>query len=138
MADKVKKVEYFKIETANKVGEGARILGALRDAGVNLLVFSGFPRGRKAQMDFIPEDAAALRKGLRQAGVSGAERKRGAFLVQGEDRTGAVAEHVEKLASAGINVTAAYGLAAGGGRYAAIIWVDEADINKAAKALGAT
>lgn len=137
MADTVKKVDYFKIETANKVGEGARILETLRDAGVNLLVFSGFPRGRKAQMDFIPEDAAAFRKGIRQAGIAGAERKR-AFLIQGEDRPGAMAEYVGKLAAAGIDVTAAYGLAAGGRRYAAIIWVKPADVNKAAKALGAT
>jgi len=61
MAETVRKVDYFYIETPNKPGEGARVLGVLRDAGVNLLAFTGFPSGRKVQIDFIPEDTVAFK-----------------------------------------------------------------------------
>ena len=61
MADTVRKVVYFKMSVPDKAGEGARVLGALRDAGVNLLAFSGFPRGRRAQLDLVPEDEAGFR-----------------------------------------------------------------------------
>jgi len=58
------------------------------------------------------------------------------FLVQGEDRRGAVAELMAKLADAKINVTAIDAVAAGAGRYGAILWVKLGDVTKAAKILG--
>jgi hypothetical protein len=45
---------------------------------------------------------------------------------------------MSKLADAGINITAIDAVAAGGGRYGAILWVKPAEVRKAAKALGAT
>jgi hypothetical protein len=134
MADIVRKVTYFSMEVPNKPGEGARVLGTLADAGVNLLVFSGFPTGRKAQLDFIPEDAAAFKKAAKAAKITVRPQKFG-FLVQGEDRKGAVAELLKPLAEKKINVTAVYALSAGEGRYAAVLWVESKDVNKAAKAL---
>ena len=62
MADEIRRVDYFYITVPHRPGEGARALGALRDAGVNLLAFSGFPERREPQMDFVPEDAAAFRR----------------------------------------------------------------------------
>ena len=49
MADTIRLVEYFYITLPNKAGEGARALATLKDAGVNLMAFSGFPQGRRAQ-----------------------------------------------------------------------------------------
>ena len=46
MADVIRKVSYFAMDVADKPGEAARVLKALSQAGVNLLAFSGFPRGR--------------------------------------------------------------------------------------------
>ncbi|MBI5420175.1 MAG: hypothetical protein HZA60_08795 [Deltaproteobacteria bacterium] len=136
MGDIIRKVDYFKIEVPNKAGEGAKVLGALREAGVNLLAFTGFPRGRRAQMDFFPEDAPAFRKAVKSAGFAIGGRK-SAFLIQGEDRAGAIAEVASKLGAAGISITALDGVAAGEGRYGAILWVDPKDVGKAAKVLGA-
>ncbi len=135
MAKAIRKIEYFYVEAPNKPGEGARVLAALRDAGVNLLAFSGFPQGRKAQMDFIPEDSAAFRVAAKKAGLKLSPRKTG-FLAQGKDQPGAVAEIMGKLAEAGVNVTAIDAIAAGEGRYGAIFWVKSPDVRKAAKALG--
>ncbi len=137
MADTVKKVNYFKITTSNKPGQGAKILGALKNQGVNLISFSGFPRGGKAQMDFVPENTALFKKAAQKAGIKlGAGKS--CFVVQGKDRAGAIAEIMSKLAKAKINVTALDGISAGKGRYAAILWVKPQVIAKAAKALGAS
>ena len=135
MADTIRKVDYFKALVQDKAGEGARILSAVLGEGINLLFFTGFPRGRKTQLDFVPEDGTAFRKAARNAGL--AVTKKTAFLLQGEDRPGVIAEIVSKLADAGINVTALDAVSAGEGRYGGILWVKPTDVRKAAKALGA-
>lgn len=137
MADIIRKVAYFAIDVPNKPGEGAMVLGALADAGVNLLAFSGFPSGRKAQLDFIPEDVAVFKNAVKAAKIKTRPQKFG-FLVHGDDRKGAVAYLLKILAEQKINVTAIDAVSAGAGRYAAILWVAPRDVNKAAKALGAS
>jgi hypothetical protein len=136
MADTVRRVDYFYVEVPNSPGEAARALETLRGAGVSLLAFSGFPSGRRAQLDFVPSDPKAFRAAARSAKwkVTGPKR---AFLIEGEDRTGAIVEHLAKLAAAGINVTTADAACAGGGRYGAILWVKPQDVGRAAKVLGA-
>ena len=136
MADIVRKVAYFSMEVANKPGEAARVLGALAAADVNLLAFSGFPSGRKSQLDFVPENVAVFKNAVKAAKIKIRPQKFG-FLVQGKDRKGAVAEFLKPLAEKKINVTAVDAVSAGEGRYAAILWVESKDVNKAAKALGA-
>jgi hypothetical protein len=136
MAHIVRKVAYFAMDVPNRPGEAARVLGALVDGGVNLLAFSGFPSGRKAQLDFIPEDEAVFRNAAKAAKIKTRTRKFG-FLVQGDDQKGAVAELLKTLGEKKINVTALDAVSAGAGRYAAILWVGTRDVNKAAKALGA-
>ena len=117
-------------------GEGARILAALRDAGVNLLGISAFPHGaRRSQLDLIPEDTAAFVKAAKAAGFK-LSKKKGGFLIQGEDRPGAVAEVVKKLAEAKINVTSAQVFCAGSGRYGGMLWVKAPYLHKAARAIG--
>jgi len=135
MADVIRKVDYFKAQVQDKAGEGARILSALRDEGIDLLFFTGFPRGRKSQLDFVPANGPAFRKAAKKTGL--AVTKNTAFLVHGNDRPGAIAGIVSKLADAGVNITALDAVAAGGGRYGAIVWVKPAAVRKAAKALGA-
>jgi len=136
MAESVRTLDYFYVTVPNKPGEGARALNVLRDAGVNLIAFSGFPQGRGAQLDFVPEDAAAFRAAARKAKwkVTGPKR---AFLIEGDDRIGAGAEMMGKLAEAKINVTAIDAVCAGAGRYGVILWVAPRDVKRAASVLGA-
>jgi hypothetical protein len=137
MADTVQGVEYYYVKVPNEPGEGQRILSALKDSGVNLHAFLGFPLGGgQSQLDLVPEDPAALREAAEQAGVALSEAKR-AFLIQGDDRVGAVADTMAKLAEANVNVTAAAASGGGSGRYGMILWVPAADYEKAADALGA-
>jgi hypothetical protein len=137
MADIIRKVGYFALDVPNRPGEGARLLKVLADEGVNLLAFSGFPSGRKAQLDFIPEDTAVFKKAVKVAKIKTRPQKFG-FLIQGNDRKGVVAQLLKTLADKKINVTSIDAASAGAGRYAAILWVKPKDVNKAAKALGAS
>jgi hypothetical protein len=131
----VQKISYYAMDIPNRAGEAARILTALAKEGVDLLAFTGFPSGRKAQVDFVPAKPAAFLAAARRAGL----RMRGgktAFLIRGSDRPGAVAKILSKLAAAGINVTAIDAASAGGGRFGAILWVKRKDVARAARALG--
>ena len=136
MADTIRAVDYWYAEVLDKPGEGARILAALKQDQVNMLAFSGFPIAKgKAQIDFVPEDGEAFRKTAARLGLELSDRKR-AFLVQGEDRVGAVADHIERLATERIGVVSSQGLCAGNGRWAMILWVKASDYQRAGKVLG--
>lgn len=136
MATTVKKVAYFAMDVPNRAGRGAKIMGELANRGVNLLAFSGFPNGKKAQLDFIPEDAAMFRKAVKAAKLTTRPQKFG-FLIQGDDRKGAVAKILKKLADRKINVTAINAVSAGKARFAAILWVTSKDVSKASRAFKA-
>jgi hypothetical protein len=137
MADSIRGVEYYYVTVPDTPGEGQRILSALQEGGVNLLAYLGFPVGSgQSQIDLVPEDAGALKGVAERLGLALSEAKR-AFLIQGDDRVGAVAETTAKLAEAGINVTAAAATAAGSGRYGMILWVAADDYDRAAGVLGA-
>jgi len=99
------------------------------------MAFSGFPKGRRAQLDFIPADPGAFVKTAKKVGWKLSARKSG-FLIQGEDRVGALADLLSKLADAKINVTAVDAICGGMERYGAILWVKPPDLKRAAKALG--
>jgi hypothetical protein len=122
MADLIRTAQYFKVQVADKPGEVARMIGPLRDAGLNLLAVLAFPRKRRTQVDVVPEDAMAFKNVAKQAKwkVQGPKM---CFLVDGDDRPGALADITAHLGSAKINITAVNGLTAGQGRFGAILWV---------------
>lgn len=132
----VRKASYFKTTVPNRAGQGARVLGALSDAGVNLLAVLGFPAAGGAQIDLIARDRAALARAARKAGIRVSGPKP-VFLIEGADRPGAVAAVLRKLAAARINVTAVAGARAGGGKYGGLLWVKPGDVRKAARVLKA-
>ncbi len=99
MADEIRQVDYYYTTVPDKPGEAARILAGLHRAGINLLGFSGFPQGkRQSQLDFLPEDRAAFTKAAKKLGLKLSKRM-SVFLVQGQERPGALGEVLlEKLA----------------------------------------
>ena len=137
MADLVRKVNYCYVTIPNRAGRGAEVLGKLREAGVNLLAYSGFPAGGgKAQLDLVAESLAPVRRVAKKNGWRLSKTKKG-FHVQGKDQPGAVHRHYEKLARQKISVTAADAVCAGKGRYGMILWVKPKDYARAARVLGA-
>jgi hypothetical protein len=137
MAEEIKQVSYYMSAVPNKVGEGAKILHALKDAGVNLVAALGYQKSARNAEVILVVDAAApnLAPIAKKVGVV-LGKKQKAFLVTGEDRPGAAAELLGKLAGAGINVISFHGICSGLGRYGALVAVEAADSRKAAKALG--
>jgi hypothetical protein len=137
MADRVRKINYCYAKVSARAGQGAAILSKLRDAGVDLLAFTGFPiGGGKAQLDFVSDDMAGVRRVARKEGWRLSKPKKG-FLVQGSDEVGACHRQLKKLADKRINVTAVDALAAGRKRYAMILWVKPKDYARASRALRA-
>ena len=136
MPDTIRKVDYYYVIAPDKPGEGARIFGALRDAGVSLLAVHAFPSARKSQIDLVPADAVAFLAAAKNAKLKLSKPKT-VFLVEGDDRVGAMAQLLSRLGSAGINVTATSAVRSGPGRYGALLWVKPKDVRKAAETLGA-
>lgn len=136
MADNVRLVSYFHTHCPDSPSETFRLLSALKEGGVNLLAFSAFPDANRTQVDFIPENPDLFLKAAHKAGLTVSDKKQ-CFLIDGADRTGALAEVLKRLADAKINVTAMDAVCSGGGRYGAILWVKPAALAAASTLLGA-
>lgn len=137
MDDTVRRIEYFYATVGDRPGEARRLLEHLSERGVNLVAFTAFPvSAGQAQLDFIPESPAQLQKAAADAGVDLVGPKN-AFLIQGDDRIGALHQYHLKLANAGINVRASNGSCGGTGTFGFVLWVGPEDYEQAAIALGA-
>lgn len=135
MPDTIRKVDYYYVTAPDKPGEGARVFGALRNAGVNLLAAHAFPSARKSQIDLVPADTVAFLSAVKNAGLKVSKPKT-MFLIEGDDRVGALTSTLSRLGDARINVTALSAIRTGNGRYGALLWVNAKDVRKAAETLG--
>jgi hypothetical protein len=136
MANIVRRIEYYYTVVPNQAGAGAKVFNALKTGGVNLIALNGFPTStRRAQLNFVPSNRDAFLTAVQKARIKLVGPKV-AFLIQGEDRVGAVASVLSKLGQAQINVTAMQAIATGAGRYGAILWVKPRNVGKTAQALG--
>lgn len=139
MADQITPVDYYVGTVPHRAGEGARILNAIKDKGLNLLAFFGYRRSaRQAELIIVPPKGkgAVLTRVAAGLGLKLEKNTKGrAFYIEGEDRPGALAELLQKLAEADINVESAHGICGGAGRYGALITVSEADFRKAQRVL---
>lgn len=133
----VRKVNYVDLKVPNRAGQATQVLGALAEAGVDLLAFTGFPdRGGKSQIDLVTKDLGPVRRVARQQGWRIGKAKK-AFLIQGRDRVGAVHRQLRKLAEQRINTTAVDAVSAGKSQFGMILWVKPKDYARAARVLGA-
>ncbi len=138
MASIVKEVDYFYATVADKPGEGRKLLEFLSEQQVDLLALTAFPTGDgHSQLDFFPTDPEMLKKAAKDANVPLVGPKK-AFLIQGEDRVGALYDFHLKLSNAGINIHASNGVVDGTGRFGFVIWVNPEDYENASKGLRAS
>lgn len=136
MADIIQRVDYFYTTVEDKPGEWRRLLELFKEKGISFLALTAFPTGDgNSQLDFFPVDSAEFREAASAAGV-GLTGPQKAFLVQGDDRVGALVELHQKLSEVGINVHAVNGVSGGAGRFGYIFWVNPSDFSNAARALG--
>jgi hypothetical protein len=137
MAYRIRKVNYCYVTISSRAGKGIKVLNALKDAGVDLLAFHGFPlKGEKAQIDLVADDIAGIQKVAKANDWRLSKVKKG-FLVQGDDEPGAVQKVLNRLAEKNISVIAVSAVAAGKGRYGMIMWVNPKNYIRAANALNA-
>jgi hypothetical protein len=133
---RIERIEYYYTVVPNKVGEGAKVFNELKKQRVNLLAFNGFPMSaQRTQLDLVPSSGVALVAAAKKAGIELVGPKV-AFLISEWEHLGAVADILDKLQQAEINVTAMQAIETGDWRYGAILWVKQRDIAKAAQALG--
>ncbi|OFZ86674.1 MAG: hypothetical protein A2W21_00795 [Betaproteobacteria bacterium RBG_16_66_20] len=132
----ISRADYYTMKVSQRPGAGAKLLAAMKAAGVNLLAFTGFPSGGGAQVDFIPQNSAKFRQAANKAGLRVSKRKT-VFLVRGSDRVGALTGVLGKLASKKINLVALSAITAGNGRYGMIFWVKPKDIGRTSRLLRA-
>ncbi len=137
MANRVQKVNYCYAMVPARAGNASKILNALKDKGINLLAFTGFPVGKgKAQIDLISDDMPGIRRVAKKNGWRLSKVKKG-FLVQGDDQVGAACRVIDKLSNEKINITAANAVTAGKKRYGMMVWVKPKDYTRAARLLNA-
>ncbi len=137
MPDTVRKVHYYSTTVSNRPGEAFRVLSTLVSAGINLLACAGHSTGRRSHIDVVPDDERKFAATAKKARLL-FDQKRAGFLIQGDDRPGALADQLRQLADHGVNVAAVDGVSAGQGRWGAIVWVDPRDLARAGKLLRAT
>jgi len=137
MAVNVRRVQYFHVAVKDEPGAAYRILSELAGATVNLLAFTATPTGpENTQLTLFPEnpdELVALADGKALCLVG----PHHAFLVQGDDRLGSLAEFHRMLYDAQINVYASSGVSDGRGHYGYILYVRGQDYEAAAHAVGA-
>jgi hypothetical protein len=76
MADEISRVEYYVAAVPHKVGEGARVLTAFKEAGINLSGLLGYRKtARKAEIIVIVEEKTP---GVGAAGKKSATRDQAA------------------------------------------------------------
>ena len=136
MTEAVQRGEYYYAVVDNKPGVLYRLLDHFQSRGIGFYAFTAFPLpGDKSQLDFFPIDVDQFLSAAREVNLS-MIGPRSAFVVQGEDTTGALVSYHERLARAGINVHAANGVSDGRGGFGYVLWVNPEDYEKAARQVG--
>ena len=131
----IRRVEYFYATVKDQPGEAYKLLALLAGLGINLLAFTAVPFGpMNTQLTIFPDDSGRLRSEAEKSGLK-LEGPQPAFLVQGDDELGAVAEVHMKLYQANVNVFASSGVADGQGGYGYVIYVRPDDYERAVAAL---
>jgi predicted amino acid-binding ACT domain protein len=137
MAYETQKAQYCYVTTGNRAGAATAVLESLKEGGVSLVGFLGFPTKRgKAQLDLVAENLGPIRKIAKKQGWKVSKPKR-CFTVRGKDEVGAVAQPLSVLAAKDVNVIAASAVVSGDGRFGMVLWVKKKDYARAAKLLAA-
>jgi len=136
MAFSIRRVAYFTSTVQDQPGEAYKLLSQLADLGLNLVAFTAVPVGPlRAQLTIFPEDALKMADAARKAGLV-MDGPHPAFLVQGDDELGALANIHAKIYDANVNIYASSGVADGRGSFGYVIYVRPDDYERAATALG--
>jgi hypothetical protein len=131
----VQAVSYFYATVHNRPHDASSLLSELVEAGVSLLAFAAIPIGPEhTQLVLFPDDPQRLTQIADTVGfaLTGPQR---AFLVQGDDRLGAIADIYRKLSEVEVSVYASTGVTDGRGGFGYILYVRPESFGRAEEAL---
>jgi hypothetical protein len=129
------RVTFLKANLRDQPGVLLGVMQDLKSRNIALKSLWGFgKRDSDAELYAIAKDSEKLRDAWKASGLL-AEEGTGFFL-KGTDKTGVLVKSLEVLTQANINIRAIMAIAVGG-KYGTLMWVDSADIEKTAQALGA-
>jgi hypothetical protein len=135
MKAKIRIVEYFYVTVRDEPGEACRVLQDLACAEVNLLAFAAIPLGTNyMQLVVFPEHPQELARAAEQGDLALVRGQR-AFLVQGDDRLGALIDIHHRLREVNVNVISSNGVADGRGGYGFVLHVRPEEFERAALVL---
>lgn len=131
----VKLVTYFKIPLEDKPGTVLAVAKDLKAKNLGLLAIYGYgTQPGESELYCIPKNPDKFRTAFKSANPVFEEGT--GLLLKGKDKTGALVKALESMATAGVSMGAMYAVAAGG-KYGSFIRIAPADVEKAARALGA-
>jgi len=133
----VRTVEYFYIRIEDSREKAYDLLANLASEEVSLLAFSAVPFGPShVELTIFPDRSDTFMQLAKKLGwgVTGPQH---AFLVQGDDQLGALADIQRMLLEADVKIYASSGVTDGSGRFGYVIYFSEDDHERASRALGA-
>ena len=135
MAYSIRRVEYFYTTVRDRPGEAYKLMAQMAEMGLNMVAFTAVPVGpMHTQLTIFPEDSATMEAAVQRAGMR-IDGPHSAFLVQGDDELGALAEIHSELFQANVNVYASTGVTDGKGTFGYLIYVRAEEYDRAAAAL---
>ena len=131
-----KQLTEFVVRLPHRAGELARLSAQLRAASVEIVAFFGPSEGKAADgFHLIPGDPERFRAFAAETGLETWEES--CFHLSDAYHDGDLVARLDQIASAGINIQFATALEAGG-QFGLMIWVDDEDVDRLARLLGAT
>ena len=80
MAYRVRKVNYCKMTVSSRAGQAEGVLSAIKESGINMYAFSGFPsKAGKSQIDLISDNTAAIKRLAKKSGWRLSKAKKSIF-----------------------------------------------------------
>jgi hypothetical protein len=138
VTEMIQRGHYFYTIVEDKPGVLYSLLEHFENAGVEFVAFSAFPVGTgRSQLDFFPTNPTSFQAAADETGLE-VIGPRHAFLVQGDNASGALVHYHRRLFDGGINIHAASGVTDGNGSFGYVLWVKPEDYETAAKTMGLT
>lgn len=135
MKARIRSVPYYYARIEGDPDQAYTWLEELASAKVDLLAFSALPYGpNHVEVTLFPVDRRELERSALARGVVLIGPYH-AFLIQGDDRLGALAEIHKDLRDTGVKVYASTGVTDGQGRFGYIVYVRELDFEAAERVL---
>jgi hypothetical protein len=119
------KTKQFTVTVENRPGAIAEIAKTLGNAKVNILALLGTAQGTSGTVELVVEDPRRAKKALDEAGLTYRETTAEEYELQ--NKPGALAQCLDKLAAKGVSLNSICATAAKGGKKAVLVYTVEAE-----------